>query len=108
MTDNTSDHESFADLFNDDTITNKRLAPGQKIKARVVDVSQDSIFLDVGKKSEGFLDRKELEDETGTITVKAGDTLEVYLLSTTHNETTAASPWKVLLKKRSREDSKLL
>jgi small subunit ribosomal protein S1 len=86
MTDNTSDHESFADLFNDDTITNKHLAPGQKIKARVVDVSQDSIFLDVGEKSEGFLDRKELEDETGIITVKAGDTLEVYLLSTTHNE----------------------
>ena len=86
MPDNTPGHESFADLFTDDTITNKRLTPGQKIQATVVDVSPDSIFLDVGEKSEGFLDRKELEDETGAVTVKAGDTLEVYFLSTTHNE----------------------
>jgi small subunit ribosomal protein S1 len=52
----------------------------------VVDVSQDSIFLDVGGKSEGFMDRKELEDDTGTVSVKTGDTLEVYLLSTAKNE----------------------
>jgi small subunit ribosomal protein S1 len=86
MPDNNSGKESFADLFNDKTIINQKLTPGQKITATVVDVSQDSIFLDVGEKSEGFLDRKELEDETGTITVKAGDTLEVYLLSTSRNE----------------------
>ena len=86
MPDNTSGHESFADLFSDDSVNNKRLTPGQKIQATVVDISQDSIFLDVGEKSEGFLDRKELEDETGAVTVKAGDTLEVYFLSTAHNE----------------------
>ncbi len=86
MPDNTSDHESFADLFRDDTVTNKRLTPGQKIQATVVAVSPDSIFLDVGEKSEGFLDRKELEDETGSVTVKAGDTLEVYFLATSPNE----------------------
>jgi small subunit ribosomal protein S1 len=86
MSDSTSGHESFADLFKDDTITQKQLSPGQKIQATVVDISQDSIFLDVGEKSEGFLDRKELEDETGAVTVKAGDTLEVYFLSTAHNE----------------------
>ena len=78
--------ESFADLFQDEAITQKQLSPGQKIKATVVEVAQDSIFLDVGEKSEGFLDRKELEDETGTVTVKAGDILEVYFLSTAHNE----------------------
>jgi len=86
MSDSTSGHESFADLFKDDTITQKQLSPGQKIQATVVDISPDSIFLDVGEKSEGFLDRKELEDETGAVTVKAGDTLEVYFLSTAHNE----------------------
>ena len=76
MPENTSGHESFADLFTDDTVTNKRLTPGQKIRATVVDISQDSIFLDVGEKSEGFLDRKELEDETGALPVKVGDTLQ--------------------------------
>ena len=86
MSDSTSGHESFADLFKDDTITQKQFSPGQKIQATVVDISQDSVFLDVGGKSEGFLNRKELEDETGAVTVKAGDTLEVYFLSTAHNE----------------------
>ncbi|MDH3866152.1 MAG: S1 RNA-binding domain-containing protein, partial [Desulfobulbaceae bacterium] len=77
MPDNTPDQESFADLFKDDTIANSQLSPGQKILAKVVAVSQDSIFLDVGEKSEGFLNRKELEDESGEIAVKSGDTLEV-------------------------------
>lgn len=86
MPDKTSGHESFADLFTDDSISSKRLTTGQKIQATVVDISQDSIFLDVGEKSEGYLDRKELEDETGAVTVKAGDTLEVYFLSAAHNE----------------------
>jgi small subunit ribosomal protein S1 len=86
MPDNSSGHESFADLFKEDTVTNKQLSPGQKIKATVVTISPDSIFLDIGGKSEGFLDRKEVEDETGAVTVTPGDTLEVYFLSTAHNE----------------------
>ena len=86
MPENNSGQESFEDLFKNDTIINKHLSPGQKIKATVVDVSGDSIFLDIGEKSEGFLDRKELENDTGAVTVKAGDTLEVYFLSTAQNE----------------------
>ena len=86
MSDDFSNHESFADLFKDNGPPKKQLTPGQKIKAVVVDVSQDSIFLDVGGKSEGFVDRKELEDETGDVTVETGDTLEVYFLSSARNE----------------------
>lgn len=86
MSDDFSNHESFADLFKDDGPPKKQLSPGQKIKAVVVDVSQDSIFLDVGGKSEGFVDRKELEDETGDVTVETGDILEVYFLSSARNE----------------------
>jgi len=86
MPDITSGHESFADLFKDDSLSQKQLSPGQKIKATVVSVSQDTIFLDVGAKSEGYLDRKELEDETGDVTVKPGESLEVYFLSSAQNE----------------------
>ena len=86
MPDNTSGHESFADLFKDDSLSQKQLSPGQKIKATVVSVSQDTVFLDVGAKSEGYLDRKELEDETGDVTVKPGESLEVYFLSSAQNE----------------------
>jgi small subunit ribosomal protein S1 len=86
MSDNSSNQESFADLFKDEGSSKKQLSPGQKINAVIVDVAQDSIFIDVGGKSEGFIDRKELEDETGEITVKVGDTLDVYFLSSARNE----------------------
>lgn len=86
MSANTSNNENFADLFKDEDISKKQLTPGQKIQAVVVDVSKDSIFLDVGGKSEGFVDRKELEDETGDVNVATGDTLEVYFLSSARNE----------------------
>ena len=86
MSANTSNNENFADLFKDEDISKKQLTPGQKIQAVVVDVSKDSIFLDVGGKSEGFVDRKELEDETGNVNVATGDTLEVYFLSSARNE----------------------
>ena len=61
MPDNTSDHESFADLFKEDTVTNKQLSPGQKIQATIVDVSQDSIFLILGKKAKASLTVKNLK-----------------------------------------------
>ena len=86
MSDNSSNQESFADLFKNESPSKKQLSPGQRINAVIVDVAQDSIFIDVGGKSEGFINRKELEDETGDITVKVGDTLDVYFLSSARNE----------------------
>jgi small subunit ribosomal protein S1 len=86
MSDNSPNNENFADLFKDEDISKKQLTPGQKIQAVVVDITQDSIFLDAGGKSEGFVDRKELEDETGDVTVETGDTIEVYFLSSARNE----------------------
>jgi len=86
MPDDTKNSESFAELFKDDSVNKKQLTPGQKLRATVVDITQDTIFLDIGEKSEGYLDRKELEDETGSITVNTGDTLEVYFLSSARNE----------------------
>lgn len=86
MSDNSSNHENFADLFKNNGPAKKQLTPGQKIKAVIVAVAQDSIFLDVGQKSEGFVNRKELEDETGNLTVQAGDTLDVFFLSSDRNE----------------------
>lgn len=86
MPENNTSQESFAALFNDKTVTSKNLSPGQKVTATVVGITQDAVFLDVGEKSEGFLDRKELENEDGEVAVKTGDTLEVYFLSAARNE----------------------
>lgn len=92
MTDNddleqTTDDESFAELFNQSQ--NKQsgwLEPGQKVTARVLKVSAEWIFLDTGQKGEGIVDRKEFLDLDGNITVKEGDTIAAYFLSSSHGE----------------------
>ncbi|KIH76159.1 SSU ribosomal protein S1P [Geoalkalibacter ferrihydriticus] len=63
-----------------------RLEPGQKIRAKVLAFSGDWAFLDVGQKGEGVLDRRELLDDEGQLTVALGDMLDVYFLSRSGGE----------------------
>src|SRR5262245_21019868 len=49
---------------------------GELVKARIVSIGQETIFLDVGAKSEGVLDIAEVRDAEGHITVAVGDTIE--------------------------------
>jgi small subunit ribosomal protein S1 len=51
--------------------------PGQVLEARVVSVSQDAVFLDLGGKAEGVIPRQEIQGENGALSVKEGDALEV-------------------------------
>jgi small subunit ribosomal protein S1 len=86
MDNKNTDQESFADLFNEKDMSRDKLAPGQKVRAVVVGITAENIFLDVGSKSEGCIARKELEDEDGNISTRVGDTLEAYFLSEARNE----------------------
>lgn len=58
-----------------------KLEPGQKVRAKVLAFSGDWVFLDVGQKGEGVLERKEVLDEQGQPTLAVGDEVEVYFLS---------------------------
>lgn len=80
------EEESFADLLEGSFSKPVRFSPGQKAKVRIVKISADFIFLDLGGKSEGYLDRKELLDEEGNLSVKEGDVIEAYFLSTDNND----------------------
>lgn len=62
--------------------TMRRLAPGEVIEAAVVSVGSSDIFLDVGGKSEASIDRKELTNAEGEVTVKVGDKVSAYVVST--------------------------
>jgi len=75
--------ESFEQLFQQTTPKTKRLVPGQMTQATVAGTSEQYVFLDVGDKSEGVITKTELVDEQGNLTVRPGDTLQVYFLSTT-------------------------
>ena len=81
-----NEEKSFAELFEKTQVRKDFLKPGQKIEATIVKITQDWIFLDLGGKSEGYLDRKELADENGNLSVKEGDSIEAYFLSSKHNE----------------------
>lgn len=59
---------------------------GQQIETTVVAITDDTIFLDLGLKSEGFLDKAELCDENGDCSVKEGDKIKVYFLSNKYEE----------------------
>jgi small subunit ribosomal protein S1 len=84
--DEVTEEESFAELLEESFVKPVRFSPGQKVYATVVKISADCVFLDLGGKSEGYLDRKELLDEDGNLTVKEGDGVQAYLLSANSNE----------------------
>jgi small subunit ribosomal protein S1 len=81
-----NNEESFADMFEKSFKKQGRLEPGQMVEAMIVKISADCIFLDLGGKGEGYLDKKEMIDETGNLTVKEGDTVRAYFMSSGNNE----------------------
>ena len=81
-----SGEENFAEMFEKSFKKQGRLEPGQMVEAMIVKVTGEWIFLDLGGKGEGYLDRKELADEAGNLTVKEGDTVRAYFQSSANNE----------------------
>jgi small subunit ribosomal protein S1 len=73
--------ESFADLFQEKTVTGQQLRPGDKIEAVVADISGENIFLDLGGKSEGLLSAAECRNENGELTIGTGDKITVFFLA---------------------------
>jgi small subunit ribosomal protein S1 len=70
--------ETFAELFQAKTVSRKSLQPGNRVEATVVGVSGESIFLDVGGKSEGVINASELRNDAGELTVSVGDRVKVF------------------------------
>lgn len=59
---------------------------GQQIETKIVAITDDTIFLDLGLKSEGILNKAELTDEDGNCSVKEGDSIKVYFLDGKNEE----------------------
>jgi len=73
--------DSFAELLGESSYLSERLEPGQKVKAKVISVSGDSVYVDLGGKSEGVIDLSEFVTEGGTLYIKEGDEIEAVFLS---------------------------
>ncbi len=85
MSENASEtEESFAELFTKENKLPGRLEPGQKVKTRVISIVGDAVYVDLGGKSEGVIDLAELMTDDGAVTVKEGDEIEAFFISTQH------------------------
>jgi small subunit ribosomal protein S1 len=76
-----SDSEDFATLFAQHE-TRRALERGQVVSGRVIQITAEHVFVDVGGKGEAWIDRAELSDAEGQLRVKIGDEVEATVVST--------------------------
>lgn len=81
------DGDQFARLLAESAATPQRFQPGERVEARVVSITGDQIFVDAGGKGEGMIDRKELEDEGGTLRTSVGANLTAFFVSSDQDGT---------------------
>ncbi len=83
MTENDMEEKmSFAELLESSSETpGHKLFPGDKISGKVLKVGKDTIFVDLGGKSEGIADIQEFLGKDGILTVKEGDWVEMRVAS---------------------------
>ena len=73
--------ESFAVMFEKSCGPSEWLSPGQKVRAKVVSISDDFVYIDLGGKSEGVIEISEFVNADGLRTVKEGDEIDAFFVS---------------------------
>jgi len=76
-----SESEDFATLFAQHE-ARRALERGQVVKGRIIQITAEHVFVDVGGKGEAWIDRAELADADGQLRVKVGDEVEATVVST--------------------------
>jgi small subunit ribosomal protein S1 len=75
------DSEDFAALFARHE-AQRALEKGQVVKGRVIQITAEHVFVDVGGKGEAWIDRAELVDADGRLRVAVGDEVEATVVAT--------------------------
>ncbi|MDQ2644774.1 MAG: 30S ribosomal protein S1 [Myxococcota bacterium] len=78
---NRGNASGFAALFEASEETTDLGGEGEIVSGIVVQVTRDTVVVDIGGKSEGVISRGEFLDAHGGITVKAGDRVDVFIES---------------------------
>ncbi len=79
-----SDDEDFAAMFQESLAQRPAhrtgLRPGAAVEGTVVEITHQVIFVDIGLRTEAEIDRSELTDARGELTVKRGDRVRATLI----------------------------
>src|SRR2546422_3671921 len=78
---NSEPEEDFAALFAKHEARHT-VERGQVVKGRVIQISDEHVFVDVGGKGEAWIDRAELTDDEGHLKIKVGDEVEATVVAT--------------------------
>jgi small subunit ribosomal protein S1 len=73
--------EDFAAMFAQHA-ARRALERGQVVRGRVIQITDEHVFVDVGGKGEAWIDRGELVDGQGQLKVKVGDEVEATVVAT--------------------------
>lgn len=75
--------ENFEEMLARHEAAATKLQAGQKISGTVIEVGGDSVFIDLGVKQDGVMDRSEILDKDGNEIVKKGDQIEAWIVALT-------------------------
>ena len=78
--------EDFAALLAEHDAVADRVHPGQKVTGTIIEISGDSVFVNIGIKIDGVMDRKDILDADGKETLAVGDTIELYVTGVSSQE----------------------
>ena len=70
--------EDFAALF-EESLKNDVMKEGDIVRGKVIHVGKDHVVVDIGYKSEGTIPLYEFTQADGTVAVKEGDEIDVFL-----------------------------
>lgn len=86
ITEDDEQEESFEDLLNQSELKTTFYQPGQEVEVDIIQITDEWVFIDTGSKSEGIIALSEFVDEEGNISVKEGDTIKAFFLSSRNSE----------------------
>jgi len=81
------EEEDFAALFEQyDTEHKATPRVGDRIQGNIIAIGMDTVFVNVGSKIDGHVDREELRDDDDHFPYKVGDVLELYVVKANEHE----------------------
>lgn len=83
----TEETESFADLLDSYTSgMSDDIDVGDKIRGKIISIGRDAVYVETGTKLDGVVDRAEVLDDSGELTVSVDDELDLFVISYNESE----------------------